>query len=120
MTTREPPRPAALAHGAERARRGCRCLLCVPTPQPGHPIRRPHVTDLVVASIRRYLAAIDGDDFHPERLAEALRLAEILDSDKPHNRLRHRDVTAELVGILGQLARERIIRTATGHAPESH
>ena len=116
MTTHEPPRPAALAHGGGRARRGCGCLLCVPTPQPGHPIRRPRVSDVVVASIRRHLAESGGSDFRPDLASEALRLAVILDSDRVCNRLRYRAVIAELVDVLAQLAREWIIRTATATA----
>lgn len=90
-----------------------------PPPRPGHAIRRPTVTDVVVGSVRRYLAAIDGDDFKPALISEALRLAQILDSDRAHDRLRYRAVTVELVEILGLLARERILRTANGHAAES-
>ena len=90
-----------------------------PPPRPGHPIRRPTASDFVVAAIRRYLAAIDGDDFRPALISEALRLAQVLDSDRTADRLRYRAVTVELVEILGLLARERIIRTANGHAAES-
>lgn len=84
-----------------------------PPPRPGHPIRRPFVTDVVVAAIQRHLAEFGGSDFRPDLASEALRLGQILDSDRTRDRLRYRAVTAELVDVLAQLARERIIRTAT-------
>ena len=71
------------------------------------------MTGLVVASIRRYLATIDSDDFRPALISEALRLAQILDSDRTADRLRYRAVPVELIGLLGILARAKIIKTAT-------
>lgn len=46
------------------------------------------MTGLVVASIWRYLATIDSDDFRSALIFEALRLAQILDSDPTADRLR--------------------------------
>lgn len=71
------------------------------------------MTGLVVASIRRYLATIDSDGVRPALISEALRLAQILDSDRTADRLRYRAVTVELIGLLGIMARAKIIKTAT-------
>ena len=43
----------------------------------------------------------------------ALTMAAIIDSDEQHNQLRHRAATVELIGLLGTLARAKIIKTAT-------
>lgn len=121
MTTTQPARPAALNHGSERARRGCRCDVCRPV-ESGGMIRRPIVTDVVVAAIHRHLTELDAADYRPELAAAALRLAVILDSQTPEDRTQHRAATVELVELLGLLGRERTIRTAAsrGRAAGSH
>lgn len=71
---------------------------------------RPHHLGVQIHPPNCFSAADD-------RRGPALRLAAILDSDRPHNRLRHRTATVELRELVGALARERILRTAdTGRA----
>ena len=90
MTIRKPPRPAGLAHGPERARRGCQCHVCRPTPV-------ANATTQVSDAVLRHLDALGVTDRQP-----AMRLAAIIESDAHHNRLRHRAAMAELVEILGK------------------
>ncbi len=88
--------------------------MCVPGTESDGLLRRPILTDIVVTAIRRYVAGIDGDDFRPDLASEALRLAEVLDADRAGGRLHHRATIAELVGVLDQLARARIMQRILG------